>query len=94
MECVDPAYIAWHARSPANETMLGVELTQPNAGDHITDEHLRSLAWWLKIQSERFSFALIEANLPEHRILPAGIADGKSDIGPDYSFARLAPFLT
>lgn len=92
-EVVDPAYIAWHARSPANETMLSIEWTQPKIGDHISDAQLQSAAWWLKVQAARFGFALTEANLPEHRSIPAGIADGKSDVGSDYSFARLSPFL-
>ena len=31
--------------------------------------------------------------LPEHRDTPSGRQDGKSDVGQDYSFARLAAFF-
>lgn len=92
-ECVDFKLIAWHAGNPANETMLGAELTQPHPGDHISDEQLRSLGWWLKGVALRFKFELIEANLPQHKDIKQGILSGKTDCGPDYSFTRLAPFL-
>ena len=91
--CVDASVVAWHARSPANETMLGAELVQARAGDPIADRQLASLAWWLRLMSRRFGFELVEVNLPEHKDLPAGIADGKTDVGPDYSFGRLQRFL-
>lgn len=94
VECVDPLYIAWHAGTPANDQMLGAELTQPKPGDHISDEQLTSLAWWLKKQSARFGFTLTEANLPQHKDIKQGILSGKSDIGSDYTFARLLPFLS
>jgi N-acetyl-anhydromuramyl-L-alanine amidase AmpD len=90
--CVDPALIAWHARW-FNETHLGAELVQPNLGDPIADVQLRSLAWWLRQMGLQFGFALTLATLPEHKDIPPGIADGKTDVGSDYSFARLAPFL-
>lgn len=68
-------------------------MAQPNLGDHITDEQLRTLGWWLKEMAAKYRFPLDLAHLPEHRSIPAGIAEGKSDVGSDYSFARLQPFL-
>lgn len=85
--------IAWHARE-YNAHHLGAELVKQNKDSHITDEQLRSLAWQLKAWSEDFGFTLSEANLPEHRQIPPGVAEGKEDVGPDYYFARLAPFLS
>lgn len=91
-ECVDPALEAWHARAE-NARRLGVELCQSRPGDHITDAQLQSAAWWIKRMAARFGFPLVADAIPEHRTVPSGIADGKTDIGPDYSFARLARFL-
>ena len=91
-ECVDPALQAWHARAE-NARRLGIELCQSRPGDHITDAQLRSAAWWLKRMSERFGFPLTAEALPEHRHTPSGIQDGKSDVGADYSFERLARFF-
>ena len=81
---VDPDLVAWHAGSPANETMLGVELVQPYRGDSISAAQYRSLAWWLGQMSSRFGFPLDAAHLPEHRQIPEGIAEGKSDIGSPF----------
>ena len=86
--CVDPALIAWHGRAH-NERYLGAELVQPYPGDQVTDEQLRSLGWWLRVQAARFGFELVALNLPEHR----DFDPQKSDVGPDYSLARLQPFL-
>lgn len=91
-ECVDPALEAWHARAE-NGRRLGIEICQARLGDPITDEQLRSAAWWLKRMSARFGFPLTEAALPEHRDTPSGRGDGKSDIGAPYTFARLAQFF-
>ncbi len=86
---VDPDYIAWHARSPANETMLGVELVQPNHHDPISEAQYRSLAWWLTQMATRYGFALNATTLPEHRAIPAGIADGKSDIDTPFDLNKV-----
>ncbi len=91
--CVDPAYTAWHAMD-FNTHALGAELCQPKIGDHITDAQLASLGWWLKQMATQFGFALTLANLPEHRDLASGKLEGKTDVGSDYSFDRLAPYLS
>lgn len=89
VEVVDPDLIAWHARA-ASSRYLGAELVQCRRGDHISDEQLRTLAWWLEQMEARYHFALDLAHLPEHKDIPEGVAVGKSDVGPDYSYARLA----
>jgi N-acetyl-anhydromuramyl-L-alanine amidase AmpD len=91
-ECVDPALEAWHARAE-NGRQLGIEICQPRLGDAITDEQLRSAAWWLKRMSARFGFPLTASALPEHRETASGRTDGKSDIGAPYSYERLAQFF-
>lgn len=91
-ECVDPDLEAWHAKAE-NARRLGIELCQARPGDHITDEQLYAAAWWLKRMAARFGFALTADALPEHRQTPSGAQDGKSDIGADYSFARLSRFF-
>lgn len=90
--CVGSESIAFHARD-YNEHHLGAELVKPNAKSHITNAQLKSLGWQLKSWSADFGFTLTEANLPEHKDIPPGIKEGKTDCGPDYSFARLKPYL-
>ncbi len=87
---VDPELVAWHAGGYANAHYLGVELVQSKAGDHISDDQLRTLAWWIEQMAKRYSFPIDEAHLLEHRQIPQGIAAAKSDIGADYSFGRMA----
>lgn len=64
-----------------------------NAAAHITDAQLQSLAWQLKQWSEQFRFPLDLAHLPEHKDIPPGIAEGRTDCGLDYTYERLEPFL-
>ncbi len=90
--CVDPALVAWHAREE-NARRLGIELVQAKLGGPILEVQLQAAAWWLQQQAARFGFPLTAAALPEHKDVPAGIRDGKSDIGAPYSFARLAQWL-
>jgi hypothetical protein len=87
-ECVDPTLIAWHARS-YNATHLGLEFVQARAGDSITDAQYRSAGWWLAQMSRRFNFPLDDARLPEHREIPPGRAEGKTDIGPPFDRQKL-----
>jgi hypothetical protein len=91
-EVVDPDLIAWHAGFH-NDEYLGVELVQPNLGLEITDDQLRSCAWWLTRMSGRYGFELTEENLPEHRNTAQGISVGKTDVDEPYTFARLKAFL-
>jgi hypothetical protein len=39
--------------------------------------------------SQRFDFALVEGNLPEHRQTAQGAQVGKTDVSLPYSFNRL-----
>ena len=91
-ECVDPDNRAWHC-GELNDAYLGIELAKPAASSHITDEQLRSAAWWLKGMSARYGFPLNASTLPEHRQTSQGRSVGKVDIGGDYSFERLRGFL-
>lgn len=91
-EVVDPDNRAWHC-AEWNDAYLGIELAKPAASSHITDEQLRSAAWWLRRMSARYGFPLTERTLPQHKDSTPGRAIGKVDIGGDYSFARLAAFL-
>jgi len=86
---VDPDLVAWHAGSAANTSMLGVELVQPRLGDPITEAQYRTLRWWLLRMGLRFGFALDHLHLPEHREIPQGIAQGKTDVGPPFDLSRL-----
>ncbi len=91
-ECVDPDYIAWHARE-LNGTHLGVELVQPRLGDPISDAQYASLAWWLRQMSERYGFSLTPETLVEHRDTAPGRRDGKTDIGPPFSIDHLLAIM-
>jgi hypothetical protein len=88
-ECVDPANTAWHVGFQ-NSEYLGIELAKPAVSSRILDPQLKSAAWWLIRQSKRFGFPLTAERLPEHRQTTQGKAAGKSDIGGDYSYERLA----
>lgn len=91
-EVVDPDLIAFHA-AVHNSSFLGIELVQPRLGDEITDAQYRSCAIWLTRMSQRFGFALVEGNLPEHRQTAQGAQVGKTDVSLPYSFNRLKTFL-
>jgi hypothetical protein len=89
---VDPDLVAFHAGFH-NSSMLGIELVQPRIGDEVTDAQYRSCALWLTEMSNRFGFALVEGNLPEHRQTAQGTQVGKTDVNLPYSFHRLKMFL-
>lgn len=89
--CVPAERVAWHARE-YNGAWLGLELVQPRLGDPFTEAQYCSAGWWVEQMSTRFGFALSSAALPEHRAIPPGIRDGKSDIGPPFDVTRLIAY--
>lgn len=88
---VSAEVIAWHART-YNAHHRGLELIQPRLGDRIPDEAIDEAAriiasWWRADRAAGYAWPLawgIERGLCEHREIPPGIADGKSDIGAPF----------
>jgi hypothetical protein len=82
---VDPANIAWHARS-WNDTHLGIELAQPHLGTAldptIVDAAAKIVAEWVKTYDIPVVWD-VNKGLAEHWEIPPGVAEGKTDIqGP------------
>lgn len=67
----------WNARMHSRD-YLAIEFAQAKLGDTITDAQIEAAAYYIKNYCQGVPYYF-----PEHRELPAGIADGKSDIGAD-----------
>ncbi len=76
--------IGWHARE-YNATHLGIEIAQPRLGGYLSPQSLAVAArivagWCVKYKIPiRWDPA---RGLEEHRNIPPGVREGKSDIGP------------
>lgn len=78
---LDPGHWGWNAREHSRE-YLALEFAQARLGDPIGDRQVRAAAWWIEHEVLRRWPGLPHA-LVEHRELPAGKRDGKSDVGAD-----------
>lgn len=76
-----------------NDWYIGLELAKSRHSTRITGEQLRSAAWFVKRCGAVYGFPVMPDQLPEHRNTIPGRRVGKIDIGPDFSYARLASFL-
>lgn len=86
---VDPALIAWHARS-YNQTHLGIELVQPRAGDPLPPATLGAAARVVAAWCVRYKIPIdwsTTRGLAEHREIPPGVTDGKTDVGAPFDRA-------
>lgn len=90
----DPGLRCWHD-GDGNDARPGIELAVPAHFTHVTDEQIRSAAWLIHTwrREKGYTFALDETHLPEHRNTVWGTQAGKSDVGRDYTFARLKRWL-
>ena len=84
--------ISWHA-GQHNNTHLGLEIVQQRPGFTISEAQYMAAAWLLKMWANKYKFPLNEFTLREHREMPQGQRQGKTDIGPPYSFERLSRYL-
>lgn len=81
---------AWHAGAALNRTHYGIEFEQPFKGDPITDRQYTAGGYVLQILEDHVGSPL---PLVEHYKTQQGAAQGKSDIGPPFSVARLQAAL-
>lgn len=87
-ECVPDYLESWGDRE-LNAAYLNMELVRRGAQDPVTDAQYASLKWWLGQMSAKYGFARNAQTLLEHRLTAPGIREGKIDIGPDFSLARV-----
>ncbi len=81
--------IAWHARS-YNQTHLGIELVQSRPGQAIPAPCLAVAARVVAQWCVRYKIPIVWSTtkgLAEHREIPPGVADRKTDIGPGFDRA-------
>mgnify|MGYP001578138726 CR=1 FL=1 len=71
----------WNAREHSPR-YLALEFAQARPGDAISARQVRAAAWWIEHEALR-EWPLLPHRLVEHRELPAGVRDGKSDVGAD-----------
>lgn len=77
---ISPKSWGWNARQHSSE-YLAVEFAQAHLGDLITGAQIDAFCWWF-LNSARTLWPLLPMEFPNHSDLPAGIADGKSDVEP------------
>jgi hypothetical protein len=84
---VDPAQIAWHAKSPANEERLGLEMVKVHLADPILPEILdgaaKIVAGWCKVYAIPLVWS-IERGLAEHHEMPG---NDHQDVGGPFDRA-------
>lgn len=70
-----------HNARQHSSSYLAVEFAQAKLGHAITNRQIANFCWWWRylVLSQ---WPKIQHNFPEHYELPAGIADGKTDVDP------------
>lgn len=76
---MDPREWGWNARQHSYE-YLAIEIAQAHLGDPVSDGQIAAVAAFYHKAKE--VWPQLPATFPNHSDLPAGIADGKSDVEP------------
>jgi len=77
---MSPREWGWNARQHSSH-YLAVELAQGRLGDPITDIQVDCFCWWF-LTVARKVWPGLPMEFPNHADLPAGVADGKTDVEP------------